>query len=132
MLYTWYWLIKIFRMPDTRYPKICFNRMYHLSTLPSCKAKYNWCCRIREFLEPVGYMDLWGNFDADLLEDKTVDVFRVYESSLITTDINDCMNSMALQLPLPRTMNFKANYLLKRCEIVKIPPIAQLRLLSRL
>lgn len=36
------WLIKIFEMPDNRYPKICFNKLQSLATEDGSKIKYNW------------------------------------------------------------------------------------------
>lgn len=78
------WLLRLYAMPESRYPRRCFDRLKRLESLPE---KYNWCSQVRHYFDLVGCSDLWENLTYGSLRRCFSDLLNRYREFLCQQDV---------------------------------------------
>lgn len=117
------WLIKILEMPDTRYPKIAFNKL-----LTIAREDNN---HIKKFFSDSDSMYLWNNLSLELLRRDFQQVLIRYENYLRNQDLSLLASCTALTVyPYLPICEGRQNYLKIRMNNLTRSLFAQLRLLN--
>lgn len=90
---TFNWWIKLLQMPSHRLPKIAYNRLVHIDSLPSNSPKNNWYSLLKSILQLINREDLiYQHCPAAIAEHKTIAI-STYITKLRQEDINRIQDS---------------------------------------
>ncbi len=125
------WLQKVSHMEDSRYPKICLNRLFTLHfNFISNTAKFNWFSQVVNFLRDADENLTITSLNS-IIENKAT-LLAGFKSKLYFMDYSECLSSS--HFPLYKTLFFDdkhAEYLNLNLPIQYSRTMAQLRLSSR-
>ena len=74
------YLIKILKMEQHRYPRLCYNRLFILDSTPNNKAKYNWVSQVGNIFESLDYFDLWLRQSPNEIEKELPNILKKFDN----------------------------------------------------
>lgn len=131
------WWLKILAMPESRYPKICYDQLREQDLRSSNIQKFNWVSLLKRKLVQLGYFEVWDEQSYEVLRSVKNDIYRKFYFELITEDWErlelSSYGGMFAELKLRShsyepDVSFSSTYLMHNLPIIKLRALAQLRL----
>ena len=80
-------------MEDSRYPKICFNKIKKLSEYDLSSPKFNWFVQVNEyFFKKINESDIWLNITLEKLTTEKNKLLTKMKNYLLIKDQEFCEN----------------------------------------
>lgn len=133
------WWLKLLKMPDTRYPRLCYDQLVLLDQRSSNVAKYNWCTLLKNKLVQLEFGDVWEAQSIILLEERKEDILLAFYSKLVREDwrsvLRSTYNVMYREIKVrpenPTNQSFVSPYLQEPVPIERSRIASQLRMCGK-
>lgn len=123
------WQQKLLIMSESRYPKICYNRLLYLDARDLSVDAYNWVSQLRSLYFNLGYERLWLSLSLRDLKASKNDLIESYRQNLMNDDLARLQDSRYSNFfTFYRFSESPKSYLQLKCPMQIIRVIAQLRL----
>ena len=124
----------ILKMPDQRYPRICYNRFKKLphDPDPNKSNKYNWFTQVKEiFFDKINKAETWINLSKEDLINQKQHLISLLKNYLVERNREKCISSTSLTFyPMISQMESTTNYLDLMISLYHKRVLAQLRLFN--
>ena len=117
-------------MEDSRYPKICFNKLKKLAEHDLSSPKFNWFVQVNEyFFNKIKESDIWLNITLEKLTTEKNNLLTKIKNYLLKEDQEFCEKSNSL-IFYPSSLNngINSGYLNLKIPSYDKKVIAQLRM----
>lgn len=84
----WDWIIRILRMEDDRWPKICLLNLIKQLNNPNLQTKYNWAAKFNKLIKETNLPDIFANLDSNLWEKYSPDFHKAILKKLKIKTMN--------------------------------------------
>lgn len=86
------WWEKLLQMPRSRLPRICFDRLVYLDSLPYNNPKYNWFSQINNIIKSIGNRETQQSNPTYIIKYKA-EIIEQYQNKMLNEDLRRVSNS---------------------------------------
>ncbi|XP_026687463.1 uncharacterized protein LOC113472091 [Diaphorina citri] len=80
------WWIKLLEMPDTRYPKMCYEELKRIEYYEPLKKQHNWAAQIRQELLDVGKEELYNSVSTETVKQEIENILQIHRQKNMEED----------------------------------------------
>ncbi|KAH0534975.1 hypothetical protein KQX54_011197, partial [Cotesia glomerata] len=119
------WVTKILEMPDSRLPKVCYQRLLDLNPK---SENLNWISQLRKMLAQINAEALLDNLSANFWKNNKMRILSKYKIYLKHKDLIRYADTQSCQVAIPRSMYDSTPVYLQNCPQKLLLTKIQLRL----